>query len=37
MSEQEVGEGKVLFLRSMDGICPDIPLQRNKETVIGKN
>jgi hypothetical protein len=35
MNEKEVAEGKVLFLRSLDGICPDIPLQRNKETVIG--
>jgi hypothetical protein len=35
MNEKEVEEGKVLFLRNLDGICPDIPLQRNKETVIG--
>jgi hypothetical protein len=36
MNEKEVAEGKVLFLRSLDGICPDIPLQRNKETVVGR-
>ncbi len=36
MNEKDVADGKVLFLRSLDGICPDIPLQRNKETVIGR-
>ena len=36
MGEKEV-ERKLLFLRSLDSICPDIPLERNRDTVIGSS
>jgi hypothetical protein len=35
MTEKEAAGMSLLFLRSLDGICPDIPLERNKETVLG--
>ena len=37
MGEKEEVERKLLFLRSLDSICPDIPLERNRDTVIGSS